>query len=92
MTIVEIRSRRSEDGAIELIGSVSVPQTGGPAVAVGADAEAQSYLDRLLLGGVAGPDGRILVAADGEQFVAALPGAIRGSRLWAARVPRAPTR
>ena len=89
MTVVEIRSRRPEDGSIELIGSVSVPEAGGPAVAVGVDTKAQAYLEHLLVAGVPGADGQMLSGADGERFVAALPDALRGSRLWAIRVPRA---
>lgn len=88
MTAVAILARRPEDGAEEVIGQVSVPSGGGAAVAVGVDAESQAYLDSLLARGVQAADGRMLHLEDGEAFVRALPQAIRGSRLWATRIPR----
>ena len=85
MAVVEFRSRRPEDGAIEVIGRVSA-EGREPAVAVGVDAAGQAYLDRILEREIDGPDGRTLTAADGKAFVAALPDEYRGSSLWAARV------
>lgn len=87
MTAVEIRSRRPEDGAEEVIGQVSVPSGGGAAIVVGVDAESQAYLDSLLARGVQAADGRMLHLQDGAPFVRALPQAMRGSRLWATRIP-----
>lgn len=83
MTVVEIRERRPEDGAIEPLGRVFVPKPGGPAVAAPVDPRFEVYLASLVAPGIIGPGGRRLFLADGEAFVAALPEAMRGSRLWA---------
>ena len=78
-----ILERRPEDGEIEPLARVSVPVPGGPAVAIAAESRYQGYVDSLLAPGVTGPGGQRLHLADGEAFVAALPAAMRGSRLWA---------
>jgi hypothetical protein len=83
VSAVDLLERRPEDGAIEPLARVSVPVPGGPAVAVAADPRYQAYVATLIENGIAGPGGRRLFLADGEAFLEALPGAMRGSRLWA---------
>jgi len=81
--IVAILERRPEDGAVEPLARVFVPEPGGPAIAVASHPQFDAYVASLVSGGVVGPDGHRLFLADGEAFVAALPDAMRGSRLWA---------
>ncbi len=85
--IVVILERRPEDGAIELLARVFVPEPGAAAIAVAADPQFVAYVASLVAPGVTGPGGRRLFLGDGEAFVAALPDAMRGSRLWAEPVP-----
>ena len=84
---VAICRRRPKDGEIEVLGRVVVLAQGTPAVIMGRDERAASSLETLLSPGITGPDGRRLFLADGSAFLAALPDALRGSRLWAEREP-----
>jgi hypothetical protein len=86
VTTVELRRRLHDGVTIETLARISAPDAGGPALIEPADPADRAWLDEMLAGGVVGRDGGIVRAEDGEPFVAALPAAFRGSRLWAEAV------
>ena len=87
MIVVELRRRVADTAAVEAIARVFVPVPGGPAVIEPVDPSELPVLDVILGDGVPDERGATLWPQDGEAYVLALPGALRGSRLWAERVP-----
>lgn len=88
MRIIELRRRRPEDGTVQTLARIYVPEPGGRAVIEPTEATDLQWIEGLLAaGGVIGADGRELQPEDGDEYVAALPHSFRGSRLWAEEVP-----
>jgi hypothetical protein len=89
--IVELRRRRPEDASVETLARIFVPEPGmpgQPAVIEPVNPAERDWVEYLISsGGVTNALGRALGVEDGEEFVAALPAALRGSRLWAEEVP-----
>jgi hypothetical protein len=84
--VVELRRRRPDTGEVEVLARISVPVPGGPAL-VEAVGDTDPLTVEILLGdGVPDASGAPLLPSAGEAYALALPGAFRGSRLWAERV------
>ena len=91
MRVVELRRRRPEDGTVETLARIYVPEAGGAAVVEPVRPDERAWVEGLLAsGGVIGADGSELHPSDGEAYVRALPSSFRGSRLWAEEVPPRP--
>jgi hypothetical protein len=86
MKAVEIMRRRPDSAETEVLVRVFVPIADGPAVIAAVRPGGSPGVSAMLAEGVPGPTGELLHLADGAAFVAALPAAYRGSRLWAEEV------
>jgi len=75
--------RRPEDAASEVIARIVARTLGRPAVIEPLAGFTEEGIRAILAGGAIGADGRTLHLEDGAAFVEALPGTLRGTRLWA---------
>jgi len=81
--VAEIYERDSDDPAIVTTIARYTGSNEGPAELDVVDSGTAFAVEHLLQHGIDMGDDRVLTAADGVEFVRALPMVIRGSRLWA---------
>ncbi len=85
MTVVEILRRDPVTALEEVVVRVTVAEPGAPADIEVVSPHGSMLADELRTTGVPDARGRLVGPSDGQVFADALPGAYRGSRLWAER-------
>ena len=90
MRVVEVR-HRLPDGAVEVLASISLPDPDGAIVIEPTEhanlGMVEDILDRA---GVVDRMGAPIPRSSGDAFLRALPGSLRGARLWAETVEDSP--